>query len=250
MKIVLAIRGTFSLSELVVDAAGFSRPFCNGEAHSEMATMAERIWLLVGETVLALLKQNASYEFIITGHSLGAGTATLLNVMCHENNRALVGGRAVRCFAYAPPPTFRPLEIATDAVSACSSYIHELDVVPFLSVDAVRHLFNCLKAIEDQNLSWRRRLKLTSGYEQPDETLIEAIRVANENRLETKFGAPQLLVPAAVNVWMQETYSTGDYSVKLCDSSMLANLGILLHSKMLEHHFPSRYEHAFHNLVE
>jgi hypothetical protein len=73
-KIVLSIRGTFSLQEIVVDVAGFSRNFCGGEGHSEIATMAERVWTVAGPTVQTLQKTHPNYEFIVTGHSLGAGT--------------------------------------------------------------------------------------------------------------------------------------------------------------------------------
>ena len=67
-KVVLSIRGTFNLAELVVDVAGFSRPFMNGEAHSEMAMMAEKLWDKVGDTVRQLLQQHGKeYELVITG---------------------------------------------------------------------------------------------------------------------------------------------------------------------------------------
>jgi hypothetical protein len=72
-KIVLSIRGTFSLQEIVVDVAGFSRDFCGGEGHSEIATMAERVWTVAGPTIQTLQKTHPNYEFIVTGHSLGAG---------------------------------------------------------------------------------------------------------------------------------------------------------------------------------
>ena len=120
-KVVLAIRGTFSLSEMVVNIAGFSRecirllvlcadcqyqvahsvvfivgPFCNGEAHSEMAKAAEHVWEVAGATVLRMLEENPGYELIITGHSLGSAVASLLNIFLYQNEREIVGGRRVR----------------------------------------------------------------------------------------------------------------------------------------------------------
>jgi Lipase (class 3) len=232
----------------VVDVAGFARPFAAGEAHSEMATMAERVWDVAGSTILALLDEHKDYELVITGHSLGAGTASLLNVLCHANRRALVRGRNVRCFCFAAPPTFAPLEAAPEAVRACTSYIHERDVVPFLSVDAIRHLCRCINAVEAQSLSWAERIRLMIGYTTPSPALQAAIVEANASRLEPKTGAPVLYIPAANNVWMQEMAATDQYNAQICDSTKLANLGILIDSKMLEDHFPSRYEHALHNL--
>jgi hypothetical protein len=221
-------------------------PFCGGEAHSEMANMAERVWEVAGATVLRMLKENPDYELIITGHSLGSGVASLLNIFLNHHN--LVVGRKVRCFAFACPPTYTPLEKAPDAVNACTNYIHERDVVPFLSVDGVRHLMNCVNAIEELSLSWTERMRLMTGFTEPDEALIDVVCRAHHNRLLTKPGAPLLVVPAATNLWIWEDEATGRYDVKVCDSLSLAKLGILIDFKMFDDHFPSRYEHALHNL--
>lgn len=226
-----------------------SGPFCGGEAHSEMATMAERLWEVTGPTVLHMLDDNPTYTLILTGHSLGAGVATLLNILLHQDDGARILGRTVECFAFAAPPTFSPLEsVPSRALASCTNYIHERDVVPFLSVDSVRHLFNCVKSIEEQAFSWTARLKFMTGYSDPDSDLIEAVRRANENRLITKPGAPVLAVPAKANVWIKEDVATGTYDAKICDSATLALLGIHIDAKMLEDHFPSRYEHGLHNM--
>lgn len=214
-----------------------------------MANMAERVWNAAGPTVLRMLDENPTYTLAIAGHSLGAGVATLLNILLHQNARELVRGRAVVCFAFAAPPTYTPLaKVPEAALAACTNYIHERDVVPFLSVDAVRHLFNCVSAIEEQKFSWTQRMQLMTGYTEPDDELIDVVRRANENRLLTKPGAPLLAVPARTNVWVREDKNTGKYSVKMCDSMALAKLGIFIDAKILDDHFPSRYEHALHNL--
>lgn len=253
-KVVLAIRGTFTLSEIIVDVAAFSRPCYGGEAHSEMMTMAERVWGASGATVRELLQTNDGYEFILTGHSLGAGTACLLNIMCHNDGNKLVDGRKVRCFAFAAPPVFSPLELVPGAVKSATNYIHDKDVVPFLSVDSVRHVFSSVRVIEEHmnKLSRLARFKLTAGISNPedDDELIQVVQKASEERLEPKKGAPVLSIPAAANIWMREQES-GEYNAVICDSVALSKLG--LHNidiGMFEDHLPPRYEHAFENLVE
>ena len=225
--------------------------FCGGEAHSEMAIMAERLWDFVGPTILRLLEEYPSYSLTLTGHSLGGGVAGLLNILIHQNDGERVRGSLVECFTFAAPPTFTPLEaVPRQALEASVNYIHERDVVPFLSVDSVRHLFNCIRAIDEQAFSWTQRMKLATGYTLPDQSLIDAVREANENRLVTKPGAPVLVVPAKANIWLREDGEIGTYNAKACDSGALATLGILIDAKMLDDHFPSRYEHAFHNMKE
>lgn len=247
-KVVLAIRGSFSISEMVSDVAGFARPFCGGEAHSEMASMAERVWKVTGPTVRRLLKDNAGYELIITGHSLGAACACLLNILCHANSRQEIDGQRVRCFAYAPPPCYTPLDHAPEAVESCVALVHERDVVPFLSVDSVRHFFASIRAIEDPKIPWRRRFQLMAGYEEPGDDLIQAVQRANTMRLKPKEGAPVLAIPSAAVLWILETPDSEAYDAKVCDALKMATLGIQVDPNMLVHHFPPRYEHALYNL--
>jgi Lipase (class 3) len=215
-----------------------------------MANMAERLWEAAGATVLQLLRKYADYEFVITGHSLGAGTACLLNVMCHANGGSLVDGRRARCFAYAAPPVFAPLELVPAAVQSCTNFIHERDVVPFLSIDSVRHLFASVGTIEKhtQQMNWLSRMRLVSGYQRPDQALLQDVQRASTTRLTPKIGAPVLAIPAASTLWMREKENSGKYDMKNCDPVKLARLGIRIDPNMLQDHFPPRYEHALHNL--
>lgn len=252
-NVVLSLRGTFNLAELVVDVAAFSRPFMGGEAHSEMATMAERVWEVSGPTVRRLLEEGGKdYGLIITGHSLGAGTACLLNILLHQDRKRQVHGRRVRCFAYASPPVFSPLSVAPrEAFESTTNYIHNCDVVPFLSVSSVRNFLSCLAAIDlrTKEMTWLDRQRLVTGYVAPDDHLCRDVLKARLGRLPPKSGAPLLAVPAAANVWIRENNdSNGKYDAKVCDPVRLAKLGIVVDPDMLIDHFPTAYEHALDGL--
>lgn len=248
--VILTIRGTFSVSEVFLDVAAFSRPFCGGEAHSEMANMAEKIWDAAGPTVLDLLRQNEGYTLVLTGHSLGAGTACLLNVLCQQNDRELVEGRSVKCFAYSAPPVFAPLSLIEESVSTCTNYVHENDCISFLSVDSIRHLIACIHAIgsHTEQLSWSSRMKLVTGWTAPDVTLIDVVKQASSKRLDPKPGAPLLAIAAGSVVWLRANDDGHTYNKKICDPAALAVMGVWVNPDMLLHHFPPRYEHALHNL--
>jgi len=247
--------------------------------------MAERVWEAAGPTVQRMLRDNPEYGLVLTGHSLGGGAACLLNILCHTNKRKFVDGRNVRCFSYAAPPTFTPLDLAPAAVRSCTNFIHERDVVPFLSVDSVRQFFRDIRALQYVNMGWRQRIACVTGHSEPDEALLKAIRHANRKRLIPKKGAPMLVIPAGRNLWIREKKnrqqgreryrfpfgSTDDddggdgtvterggssssdavvYGAKNCDSRKLAELGIQIDINMLPDHFPSRYEHALNHLAE
>ncbi|GAX23143.1 hypothetical protein FisN_33Lh035 [Fistulifera solaris] len=255
-QVVLAIRGTFSFSEIVVDVAAQSRPFCGGEAHAEMANMAERVWEAARETVMKVLRSNENYELVLTGHSLGAGTACLLHILCHQEERKLVEGRNVRCFAYATPPVFSPLEfVPKSALNSCTGYIYDRDVVPFLSVDSVRHLLASLSAVGNQRPKLWQKFRVLARQSDPDEKLVKLVQEAKTKRLPPKAGAPVLEIPASNVLWIQRTDDSNDfdddkisYNAKVCDPRKLSKMGIFIDGNMLQDHTPSRYEHALHFL--
>eukprot|EP00965_Chrysotila_dentata_P147038 4854258-Pleurochrysis_carterae.AAC.2 len=49
--VVLALRGTASMSDVLHDAVAHSEPFCGGRAHSGMADMARAVWVEAGHAV-------------------------------------------------------------------------------------------------------------------------------------------------------------------------------------------------------
>jgi hypothetical protein len=263
--VVLSIRGSFTVKDLLIDIAAFSRPFCGGEAHSEMAHSTEKLWDETKDTIGNLLGNNPGYEFVITGHSLGAGCATLLNILLHENNREKVNGRAIRCFAFASPPCFFGT-VDKQASEACINYIHDSDIVPFLSVDSVRRMFAALHVIEESNLSaWLRILIISGSIEVIKPAMRESVERALHEPPPAKEGAPELVIPAHTNVWMRskELVIPRDLDIDnlpeefdhnapsdfvLVDSSKLVEMGISLDPLMITNHFPNGYESCLQNL--
>jgi hypothetical protein len=120
--------------------------------------MADHLWECSGGKIIKLMNDFPNYKLIISGHSLGAGTACLLNMQLHVNE--VFKGRTVQCFAFAPPPTFWPCADDSDpeecdakvkqAMQNTTANIHDNDVVPFLSVTAVRRMVSLLESVDNK----------------------------------------------------------------------------------------------------
>jgi len=255
-KVVLSIRGTFSLEEIVVDVTGFSREFCGGEAHSEIANMAERVWAVAGPKIRQVLKQNPGYEFIVTGHSLGAGAACLLRILV-ENKKLLPRKQPIRCFAFASQPVYTPLEFVPKTVQSTTNFVHENDFIPFLSMEKVRKLLTTLRAVDRyalKHMSRKQKTSLILGVSPPPKELIASVLEAEGKRLVPKKGAPNLYIPAATTVLLKENldemgeHSDGSYRCEQMNSREMSQREIRVFPDMLVDHFPSRYEHAFDHL--
>ena len=278
--VVLSIRGTFNLEEIVVDVTAMSKPFCNiGESHCEMATMAERVWDVASPTIIRVLKENPNYHFVITGHSLGAGTACLVNLMVHTQKLLSPSQlQNTKCYAYASPPVFTPLDLLPkQCLQSSYNFIHKDDCVPFLSVYAVRKLLAELAFIHKSTTSGGGSLltntqcaKIIFGFQSPPKELVNAIGGGNTSSqqrsllsskvipsIEPKEGAPQLEVPVGKTIWLHDKEKMKDedeendddlYSYQCLTPKEFKQKEIQLTSNMFLDHFPSAYEHALDNL--
>jgi len=222
-QVVLVLRGTFSLQEVVVDIVSFTREnFCSiGQAHEGMATMAEAVWKTAGPTIVDTLQSHPEYEFIIVGHSLGAGTACLLTIMLLETPGLFPSNIPLHCIAFAGPPIFtfhdddeaqeqqRQASIPSSRVYPITNVIHEYDVVPFLSVHSVRYLLASLLSIRmaTKELSWSKTFAILTGSEPVPQSLLDCI--PDETAIPPKPGAPKLYIPAEHTLWLRQNNPRG-----------------------------------------
>ncbi len=157
--IVLALRGTYTISGIKTDAAAYTRPFCNGLAHAGIADRTDNIWPVVDTKIAELLKANPGFDFVITGHSLGAGTAALLTLKIKhekllEKLDASLSNVNIKCFAFASPPVYladpEHETVMADAMKSTYAFIHENDCVPFMSFDALRRISKIIDEVDRQ----------------------------------------------------------------------------------------------------
>jgi hypothetical protein len=264
-SIVLALRGTLSLSGAIVDIQGMAKNFCFCLAHSGMCDMANDVWEVAAEPIHALFEEEElkDYGFIITGHSLGAGVACLLNIKCHVDQ--LVGGRRVQCYGFAPPPTFYPC--ATDAtgdgkpdppalvmkaINNCTAYIHDNDAVPFLSISSVRRLAALLDAVDNvsEHMWFYDRWKIFHEFKPVPQTIFDSLAEVTQRENDEVDGECRMIIPAKSVVWMKKNVLSKEFEAYACDASKVARNTVFMCQDMFSDHLPEMYEDALDALLQ
>lgn len=161
--IVLGVRGTASISDAITDAVGMPEAMseCPGlTAHQATLKSARVVLEKVRPTLLEAFKRHPGFALVVTGHSLGAGTATLCAIILKSPSGTLPSNPTLKCFAYAP------LKVAGDtdhqAIKGVEihNFVNRSDIVPRLSTSSVYGL--CLECMEVDklNLSFMDRVSL------------------------------------------------------------------------------------------
>jgi hypothetical protein len=154
-EIVLVVRGTISEADVVTDVAAVSSPFLDGYSHSAMARAATSLLCLLvdeGPHAMALCRvmdSHPGYRFVITGHSLGGGVATLLHVLLHARAASGVVPPSEECWSFGAPPSIAPLSAVPDsAARGLYQVVHGDDCVCRMSVWSLRRTARSLRRLE------------------------------------------------------------------------------------------------------
>lgn len=136
-SIVVAIRGTASMSDIITDMAIQSEPFVhNGVsmvAHSGIAQAAQTLLGSVQTAIIDARRRKggkySQYGVVVTGHSLGAGTACLLGLRLSEQTGIGTDPMDVTVFAFAPPPVLSEPSYRS-ANCTIHAFVNNADLVP------------------------------------------------------------------------------------------------------------------------
>jgi hypothetical protein len=263
-NIVLALRGTLSLSGAIVDVQGMAMNFCLGMAHRGMAEMAEQVWEASGGEIKRLFAQDEYKDFglIITGHSLGAGTSCLLNIKCHVDR--LVGKRPVKCYAFAPPPTFHPCNpdatgdgkadppvLVKKAIENTVAYIHDNDAVPFLSISSVRKLAALLDAVDNttEYMWFYDRWAIFHEMKSIPQDIFDSVGNAAREEAAEVDGECRMSIPARIVVWMQKDEENRQFIGYGCNAADVSKNTVFISQDCLTDHLPEQYEDALDALL-
>jgi hypothetical protein len=227
-----------------------------------MSEMATNLWTESGHKIVDLMEKLPDYKLIVTGHSLGAGTACLLTIRLHSQE--VLKGRTIQCFAFAPPPTFWPCADNSTESPSCKAqiqqamrntvaYIHDNDVVPFLSVTAVHRMVRLLDSVdnETENIWFWKRWRIFYEYESIPEQITKSVLAAEVSSQKDgpMNGHCNMVIPARRVIWCKQNFA-GRFEAFPCDPFKIAEGNIFLCPDMISDHLPEQYENALDALLE
>ncbi|TPX62241.1 hypothetical protein CcCBS67573_g08846, partial [Chytriomyces confervae] len=163
-SVVVTLRGTFALNDIITDLKFDYADFMGHRAHSGMLRCAALLYKkgsAVRDVVRKALEENPTFGLVITGHSLGAGVAVLLALRwacptselgIHPNSPyhpptpfvtsgrgGFPRGRPIHCYAYGSPCVVS-LDLSIYSKGLVSTIVNGDDIVPTLSVGLVRDM--------------------------------------------------------------------------------------------------------------
>lgn len=157
--IIITIRGTLSLQDVITDMVCEPQEIPGSPgllAHRGMVLAATNtLHTLQGHQVLETAYQRyPEFELVILGHSLGAGTATLLSFLLRERFPRL------KCFAYGPPGGLLSLAAVEESQKFVTSTVVNKEFATRLSIHSLVELKDSvMRAIlSNQRPKWRLTL--------------------------------------------------------------------------------------------
>ena len=158
-SLVVSIRGTLSLADMLTDLNGepevmkdvFNLTDLNSrwKGHKGMCKAAKYVYdrLHCDSKYPSLLQnalENTNYkQIVVTGHSLGAGTAAILTFLL----RAKYPNLRVVCYAYSPPGGLLDADASKESEKFCMSIVVGDDVIPRTSLHNIAALSKSIKRV-------------------------------------------------------------------------------------------------------
>jgi len=220
--VVLGVRGTTTLADAITDAVGEAaevEELPGVKAHKAMLISARGVLEKTRATLEEALKANPGYALIVTGHSLGAGTAILCSLLLKA--KPVAANPRIRCFAYAPPPVVHPLNAPAVKAVEIHAFVNRTDIVPRASLANVFHFGEEIMAVDQLPIPFYVRIQLIrrdAKPENPEEEeakaeimkVVKNVRDRRQAQGNTKF--VPLLIPGEVYwiEWLDQPGSVQD----------------------------------------
>ncbi|XP_062516630.1 diacylglycerol lipase-beta-like isoform X1 [Corticium candelabrum] len=181
-SIVIAIRGTMSandcLTDLAADAVSLgdsdnqlhahggiykAAQYVKAQIEQEQGRSHEQSILQKAFGYAHRVDPNTEYKLVIIGHSLGAGTATILSLLYVLQDRDRYSGLA--CYAYSPPGGLLSLPAVELTKEFTTSIVIGKDMIPRLSLEKAYQLCHDMKyVVKSTTMKFRAMAKQMMKY--------------------------------------------------------------------------------------
>mmetsp|Transcript_12466 Transcript_12466/g.17271 ORF Transcript_12466/g.17271 Transcript_12466/m.17271 type:complete len:540 (-) Transcript_12466:43-1662(-) len=247
--VVLCVRGTFHYRDCLTDLSAKYYPYKGGYAHYGILCAAKQLAQDVTPTLIEQLKKNPGYKLIVIGHSLGAGTASLLSTLLHDEYNI-----DLHCYALAPPCV-----LSLDLAAQCSSFITSVivndDIIPRLCWGSVNDLKECLVYLLNQkDGSLGRMFQILSAGNNLGETVTKKLssflRVSPTPDLGAKKFSERLYPPGTCYHIYRSSNAWGSKYDMMETSSPSMFSDIIISNTMFTDHMPDLYERAIKRTLD
>ncbi|GCB63791.1 hypothetical protein scyTo_0007438 [Scyliorhinus torazame] len=273
--VVVAVRGTLSLEDALTDLSAEHETLLvdgvTGESLAHKGILQAACYIhkkLIKEGILnQAFEVVPEYKLVITGHSLGAGAASILAILLRRSFPEL------RCYAFSPPGGLLSKCLADYSKGFIISVVLGKDLIPRLSLGNVEDLKRrILKIVAQSNRPKYQILLRGCWYEvfggDPDNFPSELddrqqkqltqpllaeqnlmghrsasyTSIADESPSDSPFHGPQLFLPGKIIYIVKEPstgsfcFSQAKYHASWSDASSFSN--ILISPRMITDHMP------------
>jgi len=192
--IVLSVRGTASLHDIMTDlACSCDELLVMGKSlmiHSGVLQGARAVQEESSESFHECIDKHPSYEIIVTGHSLGGAVAAVICLLLLAETT-----HPVKCFTYGAPPfcSLSPVEQQEqfpEIFSNIITLVNTWDVIPRLSLWGANRMMHKLERLDALSRSgvlsrWSRFKAIVGGLRWLSDSqlkaVLEAVDIEHEN---------------------------------------------------------------------
>ncbi|TPX53689.1 hypothetical protein CcCBS67573_g09669, partial [Chytriomyces confervae] len=272
-SVVVTLRGTFALNDIITDLKFDYADFMGHRAHSGMLRCAALLYKkgsAVRDAVRKALEDNPTFGLVITGHSLGAGVAVLLALRwaCLTSELGIHPNSP-----YHPPTPFvtsgrggfprgSPIHLST--------IVNGDDIVPTLSVGLVRDMKAVTMSLLDtqnrglsERIIWKTLGFQATGGNQGNSKgergedyfwdVLSQLRGSMQNeRLYVAGNAYNMVSSETVTTdvaTQQQTKSTFRVTLERCDDVTQMSQEPRFSSRLISDHLPPSYEKTMAGLM-
>ena len=243
-SIIIGIRGTMSIHDVLTDLSGRNERFYDGHAHRGIVAAARTIY----DKVISCVKENKIkyplYQLVITGHSLGGGCSVILGYILAQEQPEWT----IKVWAYAPPPVMDAFLVPSNL--QIRSFILGDDFIPRFSIASLQHLKYMTTQIMNNNKNNFQRLyhiidsgnTLGHSFKEKVEKVISVGNPPDISKIEKHYHDDIKMIHSG-----DIFHLTEDVTMEYTTQSAFDE--IIISNSMFNSHMPSNYEKILSKLA-